>query len=285
MRWAITLLVAGTVPLLACTQEPAAPPTTEPEQLIIVDPPKTEERAEDRLETDRDSFTPATTTVAPGRLLLEASYSFLDNRRVPEKHSFPEVLVRIGLTRRIEARLGWNFEVGGGKESVSGGAGQEEEEIGALARESRMLYGVKILLTDPDGLVPRSSAILQGYTPTSGKATATQLSATYVAGWELPNRWNFDAAIRYETFSEEESGARFGLWSPSAVLRVPFGERWTGHVEYFGRAFENGRDTHYFSPGIHVLLTPDLEVGLRVGWGLNDESVRFFSNFGVGWRF
>jgi hypothetical protein len=32
-------------------------------------------------------------------------------------------------------------------------------------------------------------------------------------------------------------------------------------------------------------ITPDLEVGVRVGWGLNDQSARFFVNAGVGLRF
>jgi hypothetical protein len=36
---------------------------------------------------------------------------------------------------------------------------------------------------------------------------------------------------------------------------------------------------------VHYLVTPDLEVGVRVGWGLNDQSARFFSNAGFGWRF
>ncbi len=42
---------------------------------------------------------------------------------------------------------------------------------------------------------------------------------------------------------------------------------------------------HYFSPGFHFLVTPNLEVSARVGWGLNDQSARFFSNVGFGWRF
>ena len=42
---------------------------------------------------------------------------------------------------------------------------------------------------------------------------------------------------------------------------------------------------HYISPGLHYLVNHDLEVGFRVGWGLNDPSARFFVNAGVGWRF
>ena len=66
------------------------------------------------------------------------------------------------------------------------------------------------------------------------------------------------------------------------------GERWNVHAEYFG-LFSHAREAdfvrHFVSPGVHVLLTPDLEVGVRLGWGLNDQSARFFSNVGVGWRF
>src|SRR5262249_28855880 len=62
---------------------------------------------EDAIETDRDSFTPATTTAGRGRLIVESAYSFLDNRGVPETHSFPELLCRYGLTERLELRLGW----------------------------------------------------------------------------------------------------------------------------------------------------------------------------------
>ena len=40
-----------------------------------------------------------------------------------------------------------------------------------------------------------------------------------------------------------------------------------------------------FSPGDHYLITENLEIGVRVGWGLNEQSARFFSNAGLGWRF
>jgi hypothetical protein len=32
------------------------------------------------------------------------------------------------------------------------------------------------------------------------------------------------------------------------------------------------------------LLTPNLDVGVCLGWGLNDEAANFFTNAGVGWR-
>ncbi len=62
----------------------------------------------------------------------------------------------------------------------------------------------------------------------------------------------------------------------------------TWHVEYFG-IFSSGKneeyERHFISPGVHYLINPNLEVGARVGWGLNDKSARFFTNVGFGWRF
>jgi hypothetical protein len=247
-----------------------------------------EEREEEPIETDRDAFTPATRTAGRNRFILESAYSFIDNRRVADTHSFPELLLRYGITERVELRLGWNYEVGGAGNEISGAQGDAVLEEGGsrIAREHRIAYGVKAALTEQSEWVPASAVILQGFTPTGGEATDTQLVATYVFGWELPNRWRADAAVRYATSSEGED--RFNIWAPSAVLRVPLGERWGVHAEYFGLFAQDRAEDfvrHYVSPGFRFLVTPNLEVGARVGWGLNDQSARFFSNVGVGWRF
>lgn len=72
------------------------------------------------------------------------------------------------------------------------------------------------------------------------------------------------------------------------MLKVPFGEHWKAHVEYFG-VFSGGRSDetvqHFFSPGMHYLVTPNFEIGTRVGWGLNREAPNLFSNVGLGYRF
>jgi hypothetical protein len=137
-----------------------------------------------------------------------------------------------------------------------------------------------------DGWVPASTVILQGFTPTSGEANDTQMSATYVFGWSSSGGAVWDTAIRYSTGSFEEDD--FNVWAPSTVLKVPVGERWKVHAEYFG-IFSNGRADEsvqqFFSPGAHYLITPNFEIGVRVGWGLNDEAPNFFSNAGLGWRY
>lgn len=243
---------------------------------------------EDPIETDRDSFTPATTTVGQGRTILESAYSFVDNRGVKETHSFPELLVRFGIAERIELRLGWNYEVGGAGSETSGvDVGEEEHPFGSeLERESNLTYGMKLEITDQRSWIPMSAVNLQAFTPTSGDATDTQFIGTYVFGWNLPQGAKLDAAIRYGTGSVEED--HFNEWAPSVVLKVPVGERWNVHAEYFGIYSTEKAvplNHQYFSPGIHYLITPDLEFGVRTGWGLNDETARFFTNVGFGLRF
>ncbi len=241
---------------------------------------------EDSIETDRDAFTPVMTTAGRNRLISESSYSFIDNRSAPDTHSFPELLVRYGALRNLELRLGWNYEVGGGGNVVSGNESAESVDTPHLTREHRVLYGLKVQVTEQDAWMPASIAILQGFTPTGGEATASQLNAAYAFGWRLPNRWRFDSSIRFTT--DSDSGQRFQVWAPSTVLRVPIGERFQVHAEYFGLFSENRQENfvrHFFSPGAHYLITPNLEVGLRVGWGLNEQAARFFSNVGFGVRF
>lgn len=245
-----------------------------------------QESEEDEIETDRDSFTPSTNVVGQGRSVLETSYSFIDNRNIRETHSLPELLFRYGIGANVELRLGANYEIGGAGSPISANVPKSLDTTHELEEESRVSYGTKLLLSDQVEWLPQSSFILQGYTPTSGEVTATSLSAGYVFGWEFQNSILWDSAMRYSTGSLEED--HFNIWSPSTVIKIPVGEKWKIHAEYFG-VFSEGREEestqHFFSPGVHYLLSRNFELGTRVGWGLNEQSPNFFSNIGLGIRF
>ncbi len=237
----------------------------------------------EELETDRDSFTFAPTTAGRGLSILESSYSFIDNRTGPETHSVPETLLRRGIGERIELRLGFNYEAGGpGTVSGSEVGGQDLE----TEDESRVLYGTKVETSEQDGWLPRSAAVVQGYTPTYGPSTASTVVVGESWGWRFANGWEWTSAIRYGTGFDK--GDAFNQWAPSTVVKVPVGERWNVHAEYFGilsTGKEEPVDAQLASIGGHVLVTEDFEVGLRVGWGLNESSPNFFTNLGIGVRY
>lgn len=253
--------------------------------LPVEDRSDREVESDEPLETDRDSFTFAATTVGTGKTLVEMSYSHLENRSVPNTNSFPEMLTRVGLTDRLELRLGWNYEVGGGGDVSGADLGEQQEEPG-IHRESQISYGLKYALTRQKSWLPESACIVQFTTPTSGPAKTSQLIAGYVFGWTIFENWKLDSAIRFGT--EAEGRDHYNEWAPSVVLKIPVHKKWNLHGEYFG-IFTDGRtnnsNAQYLSPGISYLISNNCEIGVRFGWGLNQDASSFFNNVGLGWRF
>jgi hypothetical protein len=242
-----------------------------------------DEEERDEIETDRDSFTFATSTVGTKKTVVEQSYSFIDNRVGPDSNSFPELLARRGLADWVELRVGWNYEAGGAN-TVSG------NEVGAEdlqpETEGRMLYGAKFLTSKQERWRPASSLIVQGYTPTAGPSNTTTMDIGEAVGWTFANGWTWNSSLRYGT--GEEKGDHFSQWAPSTVLKIPVGERWNFHAEYFGIVSYGKQiplNQHYGSFGGHILLNPNLELGVRFGFGLNEQTPRFFNNVGVAFRF
>jgi hypothetical protein len=231
---------------------------------------------EEPIETERKMFTPTTKTVAHREVMFEASYTFTDVRSRPEKHSYPETLLRYGITEMVEARFGWNLETEGEKVGFGRFAATGEQDF---------LYGIKVYLTEQDAAIPESSLILEGHTPKGG-ANRSQFHATYVFGWNIGCDCSLEAAARFLTESEEEDN--FSEWSPSVVLNVTINERWETHWEYIS-AFSYGRDDefdrHLLDAGLTHLVTDNIEISARIGFGLNDQTSPFLVNFGGGFRF
>lgn len=238
------------------------------------------------LNTDRDAFTPATTTAQAGTVLTEASYVWIDNRGLPATNSFPELLVRIGARERLEWRFGFNYEQNSGGSVVAAVEVGEPPRGDTGGEEANLLYGVKVRVTDQAGWLPRSAAIVEAFTPVAGDIWGTEPSATYAFGWELPAEWRFDTAIRYARAESVEGW--FDRWMPSTVLRIPVTERLEVHAEWFGSWTQGLADDTvqpFAGPGTHFMLTPTFEIGCRMGWGLTRDAAGYFVDTGVGWRF
>jgi len=245
--------------------------------------PDAADRREQEFETDRDTFTFAPTTAGAGRTITEASYSFIDNAAGPEAHSFPELLVRRGIGDRFELRVGFNYEAGGPGLASGTQVGGEDLES---EYESRMLYGFKLETSEQSGWVPMSALVVQGFTPLYGPTTQSTMMVGEAWAWRFTNGWEWRTAVRWGTGWAEEDC--FNQWARSTALKIPIGTRLEVHAEYFG-IMANGKEkplnVQYGSWGGHVLVTEDLELGLRLGWGLNDTSPNFFANTGIGYRY
>lgn len=240
--------------------------------------------AED-LGTDRDAFTPAAHVIPPGTLLHEASYVFIDNPAGLPTNNYPEWLLRVGGTDWFEWRFGVNYGVGSQGTIVTSVEVGEGTLDGSRLYETSILYGFKFQVSRQADWLPESAFIMEASTPAYGDTFGTVPVATGVAGWEFPGGWRFDTALRY-AYSEGLEGW-FSRWSPSAVLRMPVTERWEVHAEWFGSYSAGLTPPHsqpFFSPGTHILVGRNMEIGLRVGWGLGGAAAPFFSDAGLGWR-
>ncbi|MBM4023592.1 MAG: TonB-dependent receptor [Planctomycetes bacterium] len=234
------------------------------------------------LNADRDAFTPSAHCVGTGRGLIEASHVYIDNLNGLPTNNFPELLIRQGTNEWLEWRFGVNYGIGSqGNVVTSVEVGEGTLDDNTLY-ESSILYGFKLATSHQDGWVPDSCFIMEGATPTYGDVFGTVPVATLVAGWEFWDDWRLDGAIRY-AYSEGAVNW-FSRWTPSVVLRAPVTERWEVHAEWFG-SYTQGlvEDTQrpIFSPGTHYSISRNVEIGLRVGWGLTDEAAPFFSDAGI----
>lgn len=277
-----TIAMLGLAVLAASIVAP--PAAAAPMEVLRLAPGANSTEADrDEIETDRDTFTFAPTTAGAGRTITEASYSFIDNATGPEAHSLPELLVRRGIGQRLELRLGFNYEAGG--PGLASGTEVGGEDL-ISEEESRVLYGAKLETSDQAGWMPMSALVVQGFTPLSGPTHQSTMMVGEAWAWRFANGWEWRSGVRYGTGWDEEDF--FNQWAPSTALKIPLGERWEVHAEYFGimsDGKEKAIDVQYGSCGGHVLLTKDMELGLRLGWGLNDTSPNFFANTGIGYRY
>jgi hypothetical protein len=242
---------------------------------------------EDFIETDRNSFTFAPITPGANRLIVESAYSYIKIGKEGAKHSFPESVFRYGVGDRLELRFGYNYELGRASETAEGDIAGNF----GINAEQQVLYGFKYAVTRAKSrsrFTPHSAFLAQAHTPIGSIEGQTQIRLGYAWGWVLPNSWTFDQAIRFGTDREKADG--YTLWAPSAVLRIPLGreKRWFTHVEYFGvmsQAKEHDFSKQFIDTGLHYFITPNVEVGGVVAFGINDQTRGVLVNAGFGIRF
>lgn len=231
------------------------------------------------LVTDRPDFTESTETVSPGRLQLEAGYTFTRNEDDRE-HALGELLLRVGLWQQVELRLAGNSFVW--VDSPEGDAhGFEDTSL-----------GVKVKLVDGSErfelIRPSVAFILATTLPTGdddfGEDTL-QPEVKLALAWDHSERLSLGSNLNYAYPSESED--HFHQFSGSLALGYALIERWGSYIEYFGFVpeSEDGPKASFFNGGITYLINDDLQLDARAGVGVfNGDSPDYFTGLGVSWR-
>ena len=229
------------------------------------------------LNTDRPDFTEGTATVPAGHYQLEGGYTFT-RQGTDDSQSLGELLLRIGVNDRVEARLGigsydWDDPGIPGEPRISG----YEDPV----------LGMKIRLTGDDAKT--QVAILLNTTVPVGSDGFTsddwQPEAKLALGWDLTDRISLAPMLVYTYASD--GGERFNQFAASLSAGFALNERWGAYLEAYGFSKESadGSSTTYLDTGLSYLVSKDVQLDVRVGAGLDSPHPNWYAGLGGAIRF
>ena len=223
------------------------------------------------IETDRPDFTEASSLVSARHVQLETGWTSSQARgdNMPSQYSWPEVLLRIGLSSRLEARLGQSFA------SVDPGTGER------FTAHDDLYAGVKVALAEQRGARPQFALLLQATIPTGDDRLTNDEwlpGGALLAGWGTDGALSYAAGLQFNRLPVE--GMELG---PSVAVGLQLSPSLKGYGEWFAFAPVGAGESstaHYANGGFALRVSDDAQLDARVGAGLNDAADRVF--FGLG---
>lgn len=247
---------------------------------------------EERIETERHDFTQSAVTVGRGVFQAESGYTFFYRHTQGEtesSHTFPEMLLRFGLTEDIEFRLRWNHVW----QFVDESADQTGSE------DLRYSFKFQITRAPPCGMMPTSALELRGTAPTGSEEFTTnraEFSLDYIYQWQLfdgvslagSTGFGTNGFADFEFLPDDPANDRFVALSQSIAIGAELTASNTMYAEWYW-LFSHGLADEFaitvFNMGVDHYLTDDLVLDLRVGMGLSADADDLFAGVGGGWRF
>jgi len=237
---------------------------------------------------DRPDFTESSTTVGLGVKQVEMGYTYTfdnDGTTQTKSHSYPEMLWRVGVYADwLELRIAYNFgDVFGATEST---------ETRTTTSGGEDLYlGFKIALTPQDGILPETALVLQT-TVASGDDVFSAGEAlpgfNYIYSWALDNDWSLAGQTQWNRAMDAETTRPYSEFSQSLAIGKSFSEKLGGYYEWFC-LIPDGADSapveHYMDGGFTYLIQNNLQLDIRAGFGLNEESADYFAGTGLIFRY
>lgn len=222
------------------------------------------------LTTDRPSFGDATVTVPSGHFLLESGYRY-GRDGDDSVHNGPVLLLRSGLARNLELRLGWDGYVHGSNDREGFGNTRVGLKVQAL-REQGLTPNLVVI---PELVLPTGDAdvVADEVEPMVRMAWGHSLTpSTAISG-------NFNVAAR----ADANSSRHRLVYAASLWTGFALSTRVSGYVEYFGIFRESGfgRDTHSVDSGLAYLVSNRLQLDAFVGAGLNAAAQDMFAGAGI----
>ncbi len=227
------------------------------------------------IETDRPDFTEASSLVSPGRVQLElgVTSSHARGQGAPLHYSWPEALLRVGLADRLELRVGQSLA------SIDDRTSEPFTAFGDL------YAGVKLGVAEQNGAIPQLAIMMQATVPTGhARLTADKFlpGGAILAGWDTEGALSYAAGVQLNKSEVEGMEA-----APSVAVGLALTASLKAYGEWFAIApvgTDLVRTAHYVNGGMALLLTNDVQLDGRIGFGLNDAADRVFFGLGLSIR-
>jgi hypothetical protein len=229
----------------------------------------------DALVSDRPDFTESASTIAPHHVQVEAGQT-TSREGDTRSNAVGEVLVRAGLTSRLELRVSGNSWVHERQpELVHSGL-----EDGAIGIKYRIADG-----PDAPSWRPTFSVIAHTTLPTGSdafRAARAQPEVKLLGAWTLSDRLGFSSNVN---IGRPFDGARsYTEIAASASLGAALSERVGAYAETFGFAPQDGTGTisRFANAGVTFLFSPDVQLDVRAGVGPATQRTRdYFAGVGL----
>jgi len=241
---------------------------------------------EAELITDRPDQTESALTVQPGRLLLETGALWVEDEEQDVATSEFELigtLLRIGVSRRTELRIGWLPYVA----VDTTGAGIDEQDSGT----GNATLGVKQVLAEEQGHRPQTALLVRAVLPT-GNLGSDEIDPAF--RFLFSNTLTDRLAIGYNVgmvwrSTEGDDGRTHTLSSYlyTASLGIGLGERFAAYVEAFGfiPASAGGGPLNSVNGGFTFLAARNVQLDIAGGVGVSEAAPDWFVGAGLSARF
>lgn len=222
--------------------------------------------------------------LARGRAQLEGGYSYLHDSAGGStwtQHAVPDILLRFGLTDRLELRLGWPGYVSNNTDDPtidSGFTGTLDPNVG-------LLYD----LWEQHGWMPQTAVLASLPISLGGNPFALdslQPLAELMYSWQTGDRTAITGRSGLAIF--DTAGDNYTQFRQSLSLDVILNERWGSFVSWDMLADHgswNDTSQHMAGGGLSLLLTERFAVSWRAAVGLNSAAPDFLNDIRFAYRF
>lgn len=228
--------------------------------------------------TDRPDYTESTVTVGPRVVQLEGGNTF-ERVRAAKTNTAGELLLRIGLASRAELRI----EPGSYTKETSPAGDASGWEDGAVGAKVRLFARPN----DDPSVVPDVSLVMATSVPTGGSAfrqRRTQPEFKLANAWAITGRLDLSTNLVFSRPVDENG--RFTELAASASFGFDVAPHVGAFAEVFGFAPQRAGvpRTAYLDSGFAFGLTPNFQLDIRGGVGLNGTGPDYFVGAGFGRR-